>query len=88
MNDRIAFGAYQALADAGLRVPDDVSVVSFDNDEVASYLRPGLSTIALPHYEMGYEAVQQLLSGEAEESVLIPMPVVTRASIAKPSKRD
>lgn len=84
MNDRLAFGAYQALADAGLRVPHDVSVVSFDNDEVASYLRPGLSTIALPHYEMGQEAVRQLLSDETGGGVLVPMPVITRASIAPP----
>ena len=37
MNDRLAFGAYQALAEAQLRIPEDVSVVSFDNDEIATY---------------------------------------------------
>ena len=57
LNDRIALGTYQALAEAGLRVPDDVSVVSFDDSELASWLRPALSTIALPEFEMGRLAV-------------------------------
>ncbi|MET0932278.1 MAG: LacI family DNA-binding transcriptional regulator [Mycetocola sp.] len=84
LNDRVAFGAYQALAEAGLSVPDDVSVVSFDNDELASYLRPGLSTIGLPHEEMGRRAVQLLLSERGDGEVLVPMPIVRRASIATP----
>ena len=89
MNDRLAFGAYQALTERGIRVPDDVSVVSFDNDELAAYLRPGLTTVGLPHEAMGRRAVELLLgqnveSHEAEGEVLVPMPVVTRASIGAP----
>ena len=84
MNDRLAFGAYQALAESGRRVPDDVSIVSFDDDEVARYLRPGLSTIALPHEAMGRRAVELLLDTErAPAEHLVPMPVVERASILK-----
>ena len=82
MNDRLAFGAYQALTEAGVKVPDDVSIVSFDNDELAAYLRPGLTTIALPHEAMGRKAVELLLSGNASGETLVPMPTVTRASIA------
>ena len=82
MNDRLAFGAYQALAERGLRVPDDVSVVSFDNDEIAAYLRPGLTTIALPHEEMGRRAVELLLGDGNPEQLLVPMPVVERGSVA------
>jgi LacI family transcriptional regulator len=81
MNDRLAFGAYQALAEAGLKIPDDVALVSFDNDEVAGYLRPGLTTIALPHEEMGRRAVDMVLSGEAAHESLVPMPVIRRGSI-------
>ena len=81
MNDRIAFGVYQALTEAGLRVPEDVSIVSFDNDELAAYLRPGLTTIALPHEAMGRKAVELLLAGETSGEVLVPMPIVERASI-------
>lgn len=82
MNDRLTFGAYQALTEAGMRVPDDVSIVSFDNDELAAYLRPGLTTIALPHEDMGRRAVDVLLSPGDTGELLVPMPVVTRESIA------
>jgi LacI family transcriptional regulator len=81
LNDRLAFGAYQALAAAGLSVPGDVSIVSCDNDEIAGYLRPGLTTIALPHEEMGRWSVQLLLGNESPGEHLVPMPVVARASI-------
>jgi LacI family transcriptional regulator len=61
-NDQIAMGAYQALFDRKLRIPEDTAVVGFDDHElIAPCLRPGLSTVALPHYEMGHWAVQHLL---------------------------
>lgn len=81
LNDRLAFGAYQALAEAGRTVPGDVSIVAFDNDEIAGYLRPGLTTIALPHEAMGRAAVGLLLSAESSGEHLVPMPVVVRGSI-------
>ncbi|WP_164234095.1 LacI family DNA-binding transcriptional regulator [Microbacterium hydrocarbonoxydans] len=86
LNDRIAFGAYQALADAGLSVPGDISVVSFDNDELASYLRPGLTTIGLPHESMGAEAVKMLLGAAGDGELLVPMPPIVRDSIAAPAR--
>lgn len=82
MNDRLAFGAYQALAEAQLRIPQDVSLVSFDNDEIAGYLRPGLTTIALPHEEMGRLAVDLLAAGPPRGEHLVPMPVHRRGSLA------
>lgn len=86
MNDRLAFGAYQALGELGLSVPDDVSIVSFDNDELAAYLRPGLTTVGLPHEEMGARAIELLLAegGTTEGETLVDMPVVERASVAAP----
>jgi len=84
MNDRLAFGAYQALAEHGLRAGSDVSVVSFDNDELAAYLRPGLTTIALPHEEMGREAVRLLLAQDAEpREHLVAMQVIARQSLRR-----
>lgn len=84
MNDRLAFGAHAALAERGLSVPDDVSLVSFDNDEVAAYLRPGLTTVALPHQQMGARAVELLLGDDAPGEHLVPMPLIERSSIAAP----
>jgi LacI family transcriptional regulator len=81
MNDRLAFGAYQALAELGRTVPSDVAIVSFDNDEIAAYLRPGLTTIALPHEEMGRLAVDLLLDGGKPGEHLAHMPVIARGSL-------
>lgn len=85
MNDRLAFGAYQAVMEDGFTVPDDISIISFDNDEIASYLRPGLTTIALPHEQMGRAAVQLLLSDEDAHpaETLVPMPIVERGSVRR-----
>jgi LacI family transcriptional regulator len=81
MNDRHAFGAYQALQELGLGIPGDVSLVSFDDDEIAAYLRPGLTTIGLPHEAMGRLAVELLLDGRKGKAQLVPMPIVRRGSL-------
>jgi LacI family transcriptional regulator len=81
MNDRLAFGAYQAAAEAGLRIPEDLSIVSFDNDELAAYLRPGLTTVALPHEAMGARSVELLLHPGPAVEELIEMPLMVRDSI-------
>jgi LacI family transcriptional regulator len=88
-NDRLALGAYQALAEAGLEVPGDVSVISFDDDLIASWIKPQLTTLALPHYELGRAAIELLLDDERStatgESLVrrIPMPLRERGSVRR-----
>ncbi|MGP4030747.1 LacI family DNA-binding transcriptional regulator [Pseudarthrobacter sp. 1C304] len=61
-NDRMAMGLYDGLREHGLSIPDDMAVVGFDNQEViAAHLRPPLSTVSLPHYELGAAGVRMLL---------------------------
>lgn len=88
-NDRLAFGAYEALQEAGLRVPEDMSVVSFDDHQLATWLRPGLTTFALPHRELGERAVDLLLDEVARAAPprvhRIPMPVRMRGSVSSPA---
>jgi LacI family transcriptional regulator len=85
LNDRIALGAYQALAEAGRHIPDDVSVISFDDSDLASWLRPRLTSIAIPHFELGRQAVELLLEdGYAGGIHLVPMPLRRRDSVAVP----
>jgi LacI family transcriptional regulator, galactose operon repressor len=61
-NDRMAMGAYDALRKLNLRIPEDVAVMGFDNQElIAAYLFPPLTTVELPHYQMGAWAVNYLL---------------------------
>jgi LacI family transcriptional regulator len=85
-NDRMAMGVYRAVADAGLRIPDDVSVVGFDDQEpIASGLFPGLTTVSLPQYEMGAWAVDSLvaqLDGEERRGAhRLGCPLVHRGSV-------
>lgn len=60
-NDAMAIGAMRALRDAGYRVPEDISIVGFDDIILASYSNPPLTTIASPKYEAGRLAVQRLI---------------------------
>jgi LacI family transcriptional regulator len=86
-NDRLSVGAYHALQDAGVKVPDEVSVVSFDDEPVASWLRPELTSIALPHYQLGRTAVEVLLDRGTKgpdgrgQIHRVPMPLRERASV-------
>ena len=88
-NDRLSVGAYQALQEAGVKVPDEVSIVSFDDEPVASWLRPQLTTIALPHYELGRKAIEVLLSeemqpsGQNAQTHLVSMPLRERDSVRR-----
>ncbi|WP_086666594.1 LacI family DNA-binding transcriptional regulator [Lentzea kentuckyensis] len=92
LNDHLASGAYQALAEAGLSVPEDVSLVGFEDHPVASWMRPRLTTIALPHYELGAWAVRVLVDlvvrrGRGVRAPMIhrvPMPVREGGSVAAP----
>jgi LacI family transcriptional regulator len=91
-NDRIALGAYNALAEAGLEVPGDTSVVSFDDDPIASWVHPQLTTIAIPHYELGRKSIELLLEhhtdggGSRTQIVRVPMPLRRRASVQPPRR--
>ncbi|MEI2808812.1 MAG: LacI family DNA-binding transcriptional regulator [Nocardioides sp.] len=80
LNDRIAMGAYQALAEHGLSVPHDVAVVSFDGSDLASWLRPRLTSVAIPYADLGAVAVELLLSGETATRRL-PMPLQAGESV-------
>ena len=91
-NDRIAMGAYQAVNELRMSIPDDISIVGFDDQElIASNLRPGLTTMRLPHYEMGQWAVKTLLDkinsdGNTVTHALLPCPLVRRASVSSPPR--
>lgn len=59
-NDRMAIGCYEALKEAGIRIPKDISVVGYDDEEISRHLSPQLSTVILPHRAMGHWAVKRL----------------------------
>lgn len=80
-NDRVAFGVYQAAAERGLRIPADVSVISFDDEYLASYLRPQLTTMQIPYLEMGRLAMDLVLDGDPPAQTLVPVPLQERGSV-------
>jgi len=78
-NDRVAMGLYERVKEAGLRIPDDLAVIGFDDQEViAAHLRPALSSVALPQYDIGVLGVRALLDrlagggGETVQRVFCP----------------
>lgn len=90
-NDMQAVGVYKALYARGLRVPDDVSVVGFDDVSLATLLTPALSTVRQPLREMGALATRMLLrliAGEGLESTHVELPtsLVVRDSCAPPRR--
>jgi DNA-binding LacI/PurR family transcriptional regulator len=81
----MALGAIYAIQEAGLRVPEDVAVVGYDDREIASISRPTITTVTLPCYEMGQTSAQLLLSRlenqtEAEEPIRIRGKLIVRES--------
>ncbi|MER7487827.1 substrate-binding domain-containing protein [Streptomyces sp. NPDC126497] len=91
-SDRMALGVYTALAERGLRVPDDMSVVGFDDLPEARWLTPALTTVRQPLSEMAATALRLLLrmmEGHRPESTRTELStrLVERASTAPPGPR-
>jgi DNA-binding LacI/PurR family transcriptional regulator len=91
-NDISAFGAIRALMDRGLRVPEDVSIVGFDDTQSAAFHNPSLTTIRQPLNQMGAEAARILLQrirGQATFSDAVPISpeLVIRESTCPPNPR-
>ncbi len=68
-SDLMAVGCYQAIAKKGLTIPDDIAVMGYDNQLLASELTPGLSSIDLPYDEMGRKAVELICKVSPEEAL-------------------
>ena len=86
VNDAVAVGAYHALQHAGLRVPDDISVIAFDGSPLTAAVVPTLTSVALPHQELGRLAAQLLVDEVATTAVhRVPMSLSRGASVAAPA---
>jgi len=90
IDDNVAFGVLRGLAELGYRVPEDISVVSFNNIPLAELATPPLSSIDIGTYQLGYTAVQSLLrlvQGEPihQNPIVIPHRLVVRESSINPA---
>lgn len=74
-NDICAIGAMRRFTEAGLRIPEDLTVVSIDNVELAQYVSPMLTTVDVPKFELGSEAVK-LLVDRLEKGHRLPIKMV------------
>ena len=90
-NDLIALGCYDVFAERGIECPGDVSVVGFNDMPFLDKLRPPLTTVAVPHQQIGAEAARLLLDAIADptrpaRSVQLPLTLVVRGSTAAPGR--
>ena len=84
-NDQMAIGAIKAILESGLRIPEDVKVVGFDNTFVASIVEPSLTTINVPKYKMGKEAIDTLMNRieqnpDSQSVIEMPINLIVRQS--------
>jgi LacI family transcriptional regulator len=97
-NDLMAIGALEALRSKGFRVPEDVSLMGYDDQEISRHTHPALTTVLLPNYEMGRCAVESLLAeiNRAQDEtngirnmarrllIKVDCPIVERDSVSRP----
>jgi LacI family transcriptional regulator len=88
-NDLLAIGCYDALEESGLSCPDDMSVAGFNDMPFISHLRPPLTSVRVPQYELGVEAARLLLDRLTGRTltprvVLLPVTLIVRGSTAPP----
>lgn len=91
-DDFIALGAFNAITHAGLRIPEDISLIGYDDQNFAYQLHPSLSTIRQPAYEIGKTGVDMLVGAinkqETEsQKVKLPPKLIVRDSTAKYNER-
>jgi LacI family transcriptional regulator len=93
-NNFIAFGAVRALREAGLSIPEDMSIVVFDDLPPGWVLDPSLTVISQPAYEIGRQAAELMLARLAGDSpagartVVLPTELIVRRSTAAPGPRS
>jgi len=85
-NDLMAVGCYEALRELGLRIADDVAVMGYDDREIAQHLHPPLTTVLLPHFEMGAIAAELLIDAASgslmrPRQIKVECPIVMRRSV-------
>lgn len=80
-NDNIAVGAMSAIRQAGLKIPGNISMISIGDISEAKYMHPPLTTLQIPHYEMGKMAVDYIVNGEENIKITMDVSIVERQSV-------
>ena len=89
-SDEIAVGAIRAIRAAGLKVPEDISVMGYEDQRLSRIYDPQITTVHVPTFDLGYQAMvklRQILAREPfDHDALLPTHVVQRATTAAPKK--
>ena len=87
-NDAMAVGAYHALYQAGLRIPEDMAIMGYDDIELARYMTPPLTTIHQPKDELGELAIDTLIHrlktpGASQQRLVLTPELIERQSVVR-----
>lgn len=83
-SDEIAMGSYQAIKEAGLKIPNDISVIGFDNSRISELVKPKLTTVQLPYSEMTQKAIKHIIDPQKFNdhfNILVESPLIKRESV-------
>ncbi|CAM3269877.1 ribose utilization transcriptional repressor RbsR [Lactiplantibacillus plajomi] len=88
INDEVAMGLYRGLKDCGRQIPDDYSIVGFDDIEIDQYLRPTLTTVHQPTLTLGEQATEMVIArikspSKPLQTIKLPVELVVRESTRK-----
>ncbi len=91
-NDVMALGVIYAAQEVGLKIPGDIALVGYDDRDFAAWIRPSLTTIRMPSYEMGRAAarllLEQLSGEELEDATQVPGQLIIRESCGANLRKD
>ena len=83
-SDEIAMGAYQAIKEEGLNIPQDISIIGFDNSRLSTLVKPKLTTVQLPYSAMTQKAIQHIIDPQKFDdnfNILVESPLIIRESV-------
>ena len=92
ISDKTAIGAYEAIEEAGLRIPENISIIGYDDIPEARHISPSLTTISQPKYELGEKATNLLLKElksrvpRGHQSIRLLPEMIIRNSTGLPKK--
>ncbi len=81
-NDRLALGAIQAIHQAGLRVPDDISVIGYDNSDQAKYSMPKITTVEI-HAPLMAQTASRMLFQQIDDYEVLTVKVLTPVELIR-----
>ena len=83
-SDEIAMGSYQAIKEEGLKIPNDISIIGFDNSRISELVKPKLTSVQLPYSEMTQKAIKHIIDPQKFNdhfNILVESPLIKRESV-------